>query len=502
MSNPKVNSIVLDGTTYDIEDASVDRKINEIKGDLTKIKKLKDYLYSCDYTTYDYEKAYDYFSEPHDFVMGCSSVRVGKYYGRNLDIVYDNTSEFVVRTPATSEFHKVIGLAAIPGALTDSIVDSGAENELYDILPFYLMDGINDAGLVMNINLAPAEDATVRTTGTKQGAKASVNCLMLTRYILDRCGSVDEAIAEITDINIFTNNSQEYHFMIADKSRTVVIEFHNNQVIICDGTEVMTNFYLHNFDGNTATASYKSTQYDPSTTTLTLHAAGVERYDLLDSNKTFVNSAATMMGLIGIVKYTSIYNGTERIYIDSDFNTGSLTINSVDNDYVSIESAARAIHSRKDRTPGTSYYGSWHSIHSVVYDVDSKSLYLCTQEDYADVRTFSLYNQNDFESFVDTYSRIPVACGRWLDGSVIYRRVYEVTEGIAKDNVFRVANKPYDYLQAVKSCGISFGTQEVKKSISNSEITTFVDSEGIWAINKLTGYCEKMEVILEYTRRT
>lgn len=355
------------------------------------INKIADYLYTCEYQTYDYAYAYEYFKNVDAPDSGaCSALRVGNLYGRNLDMTYDNTAEFIIRTPAYRGFHKVLGVAELTSQLLTSLVDSGEPSELYKILPFRLMDGINDAGLVVNTNIAPVEDATVRTTGTNPDADISVSCLMLTRYILDRCATVSEAITELQQINIYAPGSHEYHYMIADTDRTVVIEFHNNQLVVCENNSIMTNFYLHNFDGNTATATFKSSEYDPNNTTLTPHACGVERYDILNTNKDTITSVESMRSVMQQVHYTKTYDSSTNPFWYSEYNEGMLTIDSLSSEYQPIIDGSRQVYENRTREKGQPYYGTWQTVHTSVYDMLSQTLHIWVQENYSTKYEFSL----------------------------------------------------------------------------------------------------------------
>lgn len=129
-------------------------------GSYARIMQVEPYLYDIWYDTLDYKYAYDYYSSA-DAGYGtgaCSAVRNGNFFGRNYDWTYDNNAEFIVHTDAEDGRHAVLGTAAsIPG-LTDEFVRSGTSSILYKLVPFQLVDGINDAGLVINMNVVPRQD--------------------------------------------------------------------------------------------------------------------------------------------------------------------------------------------------------------------------------------------------------------------------------------------------------------------------------------------------------
>lgn len=107
-------------------------------------------------------------------------------------------------------------------------------------------------------------------------------------------------------------------------------------------------------------------------------------------------------------------------------------------------------------------------------------------------------------SFVEeadiSYSNFPLYCGTWVDGKSINRRVYVVTSGIAKDNTIKVADKPSNMNLLIRGWGIVEGTASATKhTMTNSDITVYVNDDGVYAVNKFTGYAERLYVILEYT---
>lgn len=99
-----------------------------------------------------------------------------------------------------------------------------------------------------------------------------------------------------------------------------------------------------------------------------------------------------------------------------------------------------------------------------------------------------------------SYSAIPLYCGKWVDGSDIHRRVYVVTSGIAKGNTIKVADKPANMKFLVRGFGIVEGTQSATKhTMTNSDISVYVNDDGVYAVNNFTGYAERLYVVLEYT---
>lgn len=99
-----------------------------------------------------------------------------------------------------------------------------------------------------------------------------------------------------------------------------------------------------------------------------------------------------------------------------------------------------------------------------------------------------------------SYNNIPLYCGKWVDGKDIHRRVYVVTSGIAKGNIIKVADKPVNMVLLIEAYGIVEGTASATKhTMTNSDITVYVNDDGVYAVNNFTGYAERLYIVLEYT---
>lgn len=99
-----------------------------------------------------------------------------------------------------------------------------------------------------------------------------------------------------------------------------------------------------------------------------------------------------------------------------------------------------------------------------------------------------------------SYSNIPMYCGKWVDGKDMHRRVYVVNSGIAKGNTIKVADKPANMSLLVRGFGIVEGTASATKhTMTNSDVSVYVNNDGVYAINNFTGYAERLYVVLEYT---
>lgn len=348
------------------------------KKDKYAIQKVQDYLYYIDYDNLDYAAATKYIAEHYFTQPECSSMRKGNFFGRNLDWLYDDRPVFVVNRKATGGKFASIGLAGM--VLDKATADADKYAEMIDYLPFFTLDGINENGVVCNVNIIPAnlkqERASERdTTGTNPG-KTDVPMICLVRRILDEAKSAEDAIYKIqNEYNIMRVEQGEFaykeaHYMIADKDHTYVVEFINNEAVITesfvDEKPIMTNFYLDGFDGTIESLVDSAQTY----------AQGVERYMILAQKYDGVKDADSMMRAMREVNFTHAYTNEDDIWY-SEFTGGNLTITSPSEDFANILSQARAAYARRSRfNPVT-----WQTVHTSVYDVENKTLKLSVQEE-------------------------------------------------------------------------------------------------------------------------
>ena len=359
-----------------------------------EIEKVTDYLYeiTCDNYEQYIGEANEYYAKYNPKVGGCSAVQNGIYRGRNYDWTYDEEPEFVVHVPANDQGrHASIGVVAT-SAITAADVESGEYFEFYDFLPYSTLDGINDAGLTININVVGYEEMGEYEMKTEDTSD-DVCPLMVCRLVLDNAGSIDEALALIEEMDMFSlGTAEEVHFMISgpqstddDTFNTVVVEFipdeskhytlsvidYNNGDFV-DDKPVMTNFHLTGFDGTLESA--------------TTHPMGYERWQLLSED---YDQGSTLRGMLDLMKkvyYTRAYD----LYIDnfwySDYATGDLDMTSrgeaslegdVENAgaYADVIASSVELYNNMERDSTT-----WHTVHTSVYDTEAKVLYLVPQE--------------------------------------------------------------------------------------------------------------------------
>lgn len=337
----------------------------------------------------------DYFSKTQPITpMACSSVRNGHFYGRNLDWIFNNQAEFVVRTKNVGARYGTIGIAGGISEFTEEFMLSRTYHEKEKLIPFMLYDGINDCGVVANMNVVPPRKGENSFVDAPYHS-GKVPALMLVRYILDRFDTARNAVNYILNhVNIVFPKSlydygYELHYMVADLNDTFVIEVFDSGVHVLDisSKPYMTNFHLtgvrFNDDGTIYTPATQDVFHNAITTNyIHPHGSGLERYNLIVNRYPISYSKNGMRMLMNELTYTKAYSTSpspSNPYWYTEFvGTRDLTVASTIEQYQPVVDAAGELYSRRSRTDGGK---TWHTVHSAVYDIRRKKLYLKTQEE-------------------------------------------------------------------------------------------------------------------------
>lgn len=246
-----------------------------------------------------------YLEDDNPYSTLCTSCRYNDYIGRNFDWAYDDLDEYIIRTePSTNQQHfRSIGVAStfFPKTL-QTLVD------IKTVLPMLTMDGVNEKGVAININVVPSD--LNHTIGTNPGAKR-LCAGVVPRFILDNASTASEAIDLLKERDIFTIFLSEFHFMISDESDTYIVEMSQNKLVVLKHTKnqetAMSNFHVSNSyylnDHNYNVVYGESGTYGPN---FTDHPLGIERYDLAISGLDTVTGLDS--GNYSMVKHM------ERIY--------------------------------------------------------------------------------------------------------------------------------------------------------------------------------------------
>ena len=338
------------------------------------IDKVAPYLYKADIKEYSYERGEVFVRKyyPDAATSSCASLVKGTLFGHNYDDRYDNTAEFVVRTPARKGVNSVLGIAAVPGLLTVDMVDSTEEDELteaaYDVMPLFLVDGVNAKGLAVSLHHMPDEDTDSLSDDSGMCA------LFAVRYLLDHANTAEEAIELLQNQSFwFPKNDQiksGFYLLISDKTGTFFSDL-NGVSKLCELEEdqILTNFRKIGWDGTIGT--------------LEEHANGIERHSLLSEAYDQINSESDLLEALKSVRYTGVYDTSKDDFWYSDYNGdwsalgfGDLTIHSAPEDY------AAAVTFSCDRFVNRERDGStMQTVHTAVYDLEKLTLSVMVQEE-------------------------------------------------------------------------------------------------------------------------
>ena len=327
-----------------------------------ELTKLSDYLYCLNCGSYDYGLIGLY--SDHFASGACTSVRVGDYHARNFDWNYSEEVEFVVRTEAGDGRFATIGVAALSGLERD-FVESGAYSVLYQLMPFFTVDGMNEKGLCVNTNIVPLDCGV--TTGTNPGGER-VCSAWLCRYLLDYADSVESAISLMQAADIysmaFDGEISEFHLMISDPEKTIIAEFIDNELVIVEDEYILTNYFLGLDD------------YTP-------RAQGIERFEAMAEVYGSLSTPESIMD--------ALYN--VRASRENDFGKGTMWYSDFYSYITAPDGEEFTMNSDRDKfidliladcydIPNTPRDGrAYITTHCSLFDMRNLTLTVCAQED-------------------------------------------------------------------------------------------------------------------------
>ena len=344
------------------------------------VTKVANMLYEVTYDTYSSEPVGSYEELAGD--MACSSVRNGNYHGRNFDFFANSSSTFVVRTTATEDRYATIGIARL-AKVNDAMIDAGLTERQRQILPWAILDGMNEKGLVVNNNVVSKKDwGVIPHDGTNKGAP-DLNILFTTRAILDNCTTVQEALDYLEEHNItpLGSDKMNLHIMLSDSEETCVVEVINNELVVIPDQYIMTNYHLF---------------YDD----IPDNAMGVERYDVLEEHyDEGGESMESMWELMKRVRYTNTYYTDNKWYSEIASICG-MTYSDIPGhetelyNTLTLIEAAWAAEKTKIEQQGclSADTDFWDTAHNTIYDLANKKVWVTVHENLLDkqIHTFDL----------------------------------------------------------------------------------------------------------------
>ena len=302
---------------------------------------LPKYLHALDFADTYPEDAAWYYAQPQPYTS-CSAVRDGNTLSRNYDWTFDSAAEFVLSVSGNADRFASVGVANVGTNLTEEIVTSGKWSRYYKCLPGHTVDGINEHGVVAEINVVDGPVSGWHTTG-------DLHPLAAVRWVLDHATNAQHA-AEYLAANIrFPSGwTQNFHYMIADAEATYIVE-NGSAHDVTDGVKVMTNFRLFPTRDTTG--------------------PGQERYDLLLSSACCITNAWYTRAYSPETSWLSDFNGSETLMATSKVLWAQKP-----------KEQHRGETLRSTTTTSDYDYTWWQTVHTSIYDITNRILRVSVQE--------------------------------------------------------------------------------------------------------------------------
>lgn len=269
------------------------------------------FLYYAEYNPQNLnpEIANSYYRRFPQKPSGCSGVYKDGFVLRNFDWTYNEEVEFIARmnrNPFYGVEHSSLGFAAINPGHTRRRMSEIVEGNLLDpylfILPYSLIDGINDAGIYVQSNAVYTSD--VSKIDLNPGKPGCCEQTMVPRMILDRAGSLEDVPSILESLHVYGSSiikDINLHFLVADKERCFVVEFENDRFDIVEFS-VLTNFRLNR-------GFQVLTDGKPDWETIEDYGMGVERWQI--ANVGLMNGMS-LRDLQDVLRYTNAYMDVEE----------------------------------------------------------------------------------------------------------------------------------------------------------------------------------------------
>ena len=324
---------------------------------------LPKYLHALDFTDSYPDAAAEYYLSRGDGRTdgGCSAVRDGGFLYRNFDFPFDERAEFVVKMNAGPNRFASVGVAQVGTNLTEQTVTSGKPSRWYKSLPGATVDGINENGVVCEINVVDGEPQWRSGVLTA----SDVHPLAAVRWALDNGTTAVMVASSLADrIKFPVGWAQNFHWMVADESSTYIVE--NGAYSNVTGRAVMTNFpIIDRVDG-----------------------MGRERYNLLVGGESITNAW-----------FTRAYSPSTDWF--TDFGNSAAIMEGAK----SFWNDGRT----KEQHRGGTVYGQswWQTVHTSIYDITNRTLRVAVQE-IDDWYTFAVPSAGGGSGGVDTNALVDI----------------------------------------------------------------------------------------------
>ena len=159
-----------------------------------------------------------------------------RLFGRNFDWRYSPALLLFTDRPAAGGYASVSMVDIAYLGFEDNSVDLTvlplAERRGFLEAPSWPFDGMNEAGVAVGMAAVPSGSQSAADERHDPG-KPTIDSLEVIRAILDRAGSVDEAVAILGQYNVDWEGGPPLHYLVADRSgRAALVEFHGGQIVV------------------------------------------------------------------------------------------------------------------------------------------------------------------------------------------------------------------------------------------------------------------------------
>lgn len=171
-------------------------------------------------------------------IFSCSTFQVksddGFLSGRNFD--FTRCKAAILKAKPVNAYKSI---STIDIDFIGSIYNKVPENLKPYILYYAPIDGMNEKGVVVAVNMIEDSDSINQNTKDK-----NITTTTAIRLILDKAKDTDEAIKLLSEYNMHASKGMMIHFFISDANgKSVAVEYIDNEMSIID-TNILTNYYI------------------------------------------------------------------------------------------------------------------------------------------------------------------------------------------------------------------------------------------------------------------
>ncbi len=324
--------------------------------------------------------------------------------GRNMDLCYSHRPVFIISTEEQN-CYKTKGLshyALDPFPTYDSVRKNGIPKDIYNVLPYIATDSINTEGLYVEVNMRNEEKDSdgkeiFGCKGTNPDSRTRINVLSLPTYLTQRCRNVDEALALVKKLDVYTIESDFYEWplccTIADADGHYgVLEFGMNKAVWNELAPCQTNFYL-NSEMNSA-EKYKT---------------GIDRYNILIKEHNHIESREYLWSLLNKLSYRQVYDmenscfdlRTEFVNPGTKYTTDYVLDEANREEMNTIMENASLMAKGKTSSQLRDESQVWYSMYSIVTDCNNRTMEVRFFEDSKCKTVISLENSSNASKKTD-----------------------------------------------------------------------------------------------------